>query len=109
MLPALVLIFDPEVTSLGHFTHLTTCHSQRTHRCPALWRVAHQNEKPPGPHGYVPPSGRPYFPGAGAPDFPIRNQKLKVPLPYGCSQFGTVSSESHWQALCHVSHCAFHG
>ena len=63
-------------------------------------------------------------------DFPIRNQKLKVPLPNGSSQFGTVSpansakteltdlidqesslsivTESYWQALSYVFDWAFH-
>lgn len=42
-------------------------------------------------------------------NFPLRKQKLGVPLPHGHSLFGTVSSESHWQALSYVFDGAFHG
>ena len=42
-------------------------------------------------------------------NFPLRKQKLRVPLPSGHSLFGTVSSESHWQALSYVFDRAFHG
>ena len=42
-------------------------------------------------------------------NFPLRKQKLGVPLPHGHSLFGTVSSESHWQALSFVFDRAYHG
>ena len=116
VVPALVSVFDSEVTSLG----CVTIH----------------------PLGYVLPSDKPYFTDnlseqmkhllqLASSDFPIRNQKLKVPLPNGSSQFGTVSSvefahtkttdpirqkqlwqtvtESYWQALSYVFDWAFHG
>ena len=47
VLPALVSVFDIEVTSLGHVIHSA---------------FADQNEPRPGPRGYVLPSGQPYFP-----------------------------------------------
>jgi len=81
--PALASVFDPEVTSLRRFT-------ARSARVCAVSRQAILSR-------------------CNASDFPIRNQKLGVPLPHGCSQFGTVSSESHWQALPHVFGCAFRG
>jgi hypothetical protein len=43
------------------------------------------------------------------PDFPLRKQKLGVSLPHGCLRFGTVSSESHWQALPYLFGWAFRG
>ena len=81
--PALASVFDPEVTSLRRFT-------ARSVRVCAVFRQAILSR-------------------CRASDFPIRNQKLGVPLPHGCSQFGTVSSESHWQALPYVFGCAFRG
>ena len=90
VLPALVLVFNSEVTSLGRVT-------ARSAWVCAAFRQAILSK-------LMPSSGTKY-----RPDFPIRNQKLKVPLPYGCSQFGSVSSESHWQALSYVFDCAFHG
>ena len=79
VVPALVSVFDSEVTSLE-------CVTTR-------------------PLGYVLPSSSHTFPRKQNPwprptdsnafsDFPIRNQKLKVLIPNGCLQFGTVSSKA---------------
>ena len=83
MAPALASVFDSEFTSLGHVTARSAwvCAAFR----PAILSQLRKS------------------------DFPLRNQKLGVPLPHGCSLFGTVSSEPHWQALPCVFSCAFHG
>ena len=95
VLPALVSVFDSEVTLLGHFIHSA---------------YADKNEQWPGPRGYVLSSDKPYFLAMLAwPISHLRNQKLGVPTPHGYSRFGTVSSESYWQALSYVFDCAFHG
>ena len=47
VLPALVSVFDSEVTLLGHFIHSA---------------FADKNEQWPGPRGYVLSSDKPYFP-----------------------------------------------
>ena len=46
VLPALVSVFNSEVTLLGHFIHSA---------------FADKNEQWPGPRGYVLPSDKPYF------------------------------------------------
>jgi len=83
VVPALASVFNPEVTSLGRV-------SARSARVCAAFRQAILS--------------RPRWS-----DFPLRNQKLGVPFPHGCSQFSTVSSGSHWQALPYVFGWAFHG
>ena len=55
------------------------------------------------------PADHTFLPDMRQTNFPLRKQKLGVPLPSGHSLFGTVSSESHWQALSFVVDRAFHG
>ena len=70
VVPALVSIFDSEVTSLECVTTRPLGYVLRSGSHTLLMR---QN---------------------ASPDFPIRNQKLKVLIPNGCSQFGTVSPKA---------------
>lgn len=83
VVPALASAFDSEVTLLGRITARSAwvCAAFR----PAILSRLNQ------------------------PDFPLRKQKLGVTLPHGCSRFGSVSSESHWQALPYVFGWASHG
>ena len=82
MLPALVSVFDSEVTLLGRVT------ARSTWVCAAF---------------------RPAILSSTVRDFPLRKQKLGVSVPCRGSLFGTVSSESHWQALPYLFGWAFHG
>ena len=84
MLPALVSVFDSEVTSLGRFI------ARSAWVCAAFRQAILSRRK-------------------RCAGFPNTKPEAQGTAPYGCSQFGTVSSESYWQALCYVSNCAFHG
>jgi len=81
--PALVSVFECEVTSLG-------CVITRFLWVCAAFRQAILSR-------------------LNKPDFTVRNQKLQLLIPKEYSQFGSVSSHSHWQALPYVLGCAFHG
>lgn len=84
VLPALVSVFDSEVTSLEPF--------------PAQFRAGMCCL--PASHTFLTHRAR-------FPSYETRSSGYQPP--HGSSQFGTVSSESYWQALSYVFDCAFRG
>lgn len=84
MVPALVSVFDSEVTWLGCVTTRSVWVGE-AFRPVLLYRQQCCRISP----------------------YETRSSGYRAP--HGYSRFGSVSSESHWQALPHVFGCAFHG
>ena len=103
MLPALVSVFDSEVTSLGPYAHPLLDQSA-SFNATIQW-----SERTFARSVWVCAAFRLAILSSHWRDFPLRMQKLGVTLPHGRSRFGAVSSKSHWQALSYVFDCAFHG
>lgn len=88
VVPALASTFNSEFTSLGRVI------ARPAWVCTAFRTATLSQRSCRSSTGRAMPLGI-----VASPNFPIRKQKLRVSLPHGLSPFGTVFSESHWQAL----------